>query len=88
VGHGGRGQVGWLGGEGMDGLFPIPLYFLLFYSLYHFKLNSLLNACFINSHIKQNENMLQHDATIKEPLGFYFTRLIHKLRAPRGGVNR
>jgi hypothetical protein len=50
--------------------FIFSLSFVLFYSLYHFKLDSLLNACFTNSLIKQNKNILQHDATIKAPLGF------------------
>jgi hypothetical protein len=37
---------------------------------YNLKSNSLLNAYFTNPLIKQSENMLQHDATIKAPLGF------------------
>jgi hypothetical protein len=60
--------------------FIFSLSFVLFYSLYHFKSDSLLNACFTNSLIKQNKNILQHDATIKAPLGFYFTRLTHRYK--------
>jgi hypothetical protein len=37
---------------------------------YYLKSNSLLNAYFTNSLIKQSGNILQHDTTIKAPLGF------------------
>jgi hypothetical protein len=74
-GPGGRGRAGWPSaagwsarekGGGWASLFPIFLYFLFSIS-YYFKSNSLLNACFTSSLIKQNESTLQHDATIKAP---------------------
>jgi hypothetical protein len=49
-------------------LFPISLSFILFYSLHHFKSNSLLNGCFTKSLIQQNKNMLRHDAKKLEHL--------------------
>jgi hypothetical protein len=73
VGQPGRGKKGWV--------FSFSLLFslspLLFYSLYQFKSNSLINACSTESFIKQKYNMLQHDGTIKPPPVFYFTRLTH-----------
>jgi hypothetical protein len=43
--------------------FPFPF-------SYHLKLNLLSNTCFTNPLIKQSESLLQHDVTIKAPLGF------------------
>jgi hypothetical protein len=49
-------------------LFPISLSFVLFYSLHHFKSNSLLNGCSTKSLIQQNKSMLRHDAKKLEHL--------------------
>jgi hypothetical protein len=70
------GGAGWASVAGWASLFPILLSFLFSIS-YCFKSNSLLNACFTSSLIKQNESTLHHDATIKAPLGFYFTRFTY-----------
>jgi hypothetical protein len=76
VGRAGDGEGAWAGREGLREAFP-----LFFFSIsYYFILNSLLDTCFTNSLIKPNESMLQHDATIKAPLGFYFTRLTHRYK--------
>jgi hypothetical protein len=72
----GRGMGRQGKGRGWASLFPILLSFLFSIS-YCFKSNSLLNACFTSSLIKQNESTLHHDATIKAPLGFYFTRFTY-----------
>jgi hypothetical protein len=52
-------ELGQPGGEGRDGPFSFSLLFslssLLFYSLYQFKSNSLLNACSTRSLVKQNK---------------------------------
>jgi hypothetical protein len=74
-------QVGQPGRDGRDGPFSFSLLFylspLLFYSLYQFKSNSIINACSTGSFLKQKYNMLRHDGIIKPPLVFYFTRLKH-----------
>jgi hypothetical protein len=62
-------------GRGKKGLaFTFSLLFslspLLFYSLYQFKSNSLINACSTESFIKQKYNMLRHDGTLKPPQCF------------------
>jgi hypothetical protein len=73
-----RGEAGWASaagwatrgkGGGCAFLFPIFLSFLFSIS-YYFKSSSLLNACFVNSLIKQNKITLQHDVTIKALIGF------------------
>jgi hypothetical protein len=80
-----RGAAGWASAAGWAArekggvwasLFPILLSFIFSIS-YCYKSNSLLNACFTSSLIKQNESTLHHDATIKAPLGFYFTRFTY-----------
>jgi hypothetical protein len=78
-GAGWASAAGWAArekGGGWASLFPILLSFLFSIS-YCFKSNSLLNACFTSSLIKQNESTLHPDATIKAPLGFYFTRFTY-----------
>jgi hypothetical protein len=55
LGRGGRGQVGQPGGEGRDVPFSFSLLISLsslFYSLYQFKSNFLLNTCSTKSLIK------------------------------------
>jgi hypothetical protein len=59
----GPGRLGTLG----------AFYFSISY-LFPFSI-SLLNTCFTNSLLNQSGNILQHDATTKAPLGFYFTKL-------------
>jgi hypothetical protein len=74
-----RGRRGEVAGHRLGGnIGPFPIFFL--FLLFYFQSNSLLDACFTNSLIKQNERMLQHDATTKTPLGFYFTRLTHRYK--------
>jgi hypothetical protein len=77
-------------GKGKAGLFPISFLFpiSIFSSSYYFKLNSLLSACFTNSLIKQSGQMLRHDATIKAPLEFYFTRLTHRYKQNNSSLFR
>jgi hypothetical protein len=78
-GAGGASAAGWAAREKggvWASLFPILLSFIFSIS-YCYKSNSLLNACFTSSLIKQNESTLHHDATIKAPLGFYFTRFTY-----------
>jgi hypothetical protein len=77
----GRGREGWA-------FFLFSPIFFIFSSFYYFKSNSLLSSCFTNSLIKQSGKMLRHDATIKAPLEFYFTRLTHRYKQNNSSLFR
>jgi hypothetical protein len=70
LGRRGLGRAGW------GGCFPLFISSSFFIS-YYLESNSLLNSYITNSLIKQSGNMLQHDATIKAPLGFFTLLGLH-----------
>jgi hypothetical protein len=73
---------------GAGGLFPFLSYFyFLFFLLLQMEFN-IKRMLHEFTHQTKWKKILRHDATIKAPLGFYFTRLTHRYKQNNSSLFR